>query len=344
MKILLTGAAGFIGSAFARLALAKGHQVIVLDKLTYAGHLENLSDIQDKNFSFIQGSITNEDLVLKLLKENKINRVVNMAAESHVDNSIHSPKEFMETNIMGTYNLLNCSLNYFKSLDENEKKSFRYLQVSTDEVFGSLGNTGKFSETTSYNPNSPYSASKASADHLVRAWFHTYHLPTIITNCSNNYGPRQFPEKLIPTMITHALALRPLPVYGQGENIRDWIHVEDHCQGVMMALESGVPGESYCFGGNAEIKNLDLVKRICHILDEIRPRNDKKKYDELISFVTDRPGHDWRYAIDDTKAQRDLGFKRKFTSFDEGLKSTILWYLDHQKWVEAVSKKNKANA
>jgi dTDP-glucose 4,6-dehydratase len=261
---------------------------------------------------------------------------VNFAAESHVDNSIASPGEFIETNIRGTFTLLDQSLRYFKSLSDGAKRSFRFLQVSTDEVYGSLGPTGKFSEKTAYAPNSPYSASKASADLLVRAWFHTYALPTITTNCSNNYGPRQFPEKLIPLMIKNALSGKPLPVYGDGGNVRDWIHVEDHCEGVHLALTKGLPGETYCFGGNAEKNNLDVVKTICEILDRTSPRADGKKHESGIQFVTDRLGHDRRYAIDDTKAARELGFKRKY-DFETGIAATIAWYLENSAWIAAVT-------
>ncbi|MDD4976889.1 MAG: dTDP-glucose 4,6-dehydratase [Bacteriovorax sp.] len=338
MNILLTGAAGFIGSAFTRLALKNGNKVIALDKLTYAGHLENLNNISDKNFIFQKGCITDEHLVSQLLSKHEIDYVVNMAAESHVDNSISSPKEFIDTNIIGTYNLLNCSLQYYKTLSETKKLNFRYLQISTDEVFGTLGEEGKFNEDYPYQPNSPYSASKASGDHLVRAWFHTYKLPTIITNCSNNYGPRQFPEKLIPTVIMRALQLKSIPVYGNGYNIRDWIYVEDHCAGVYLALTKGTPGESYCFGGHNEISNIEVVKKICTYLDTARPLEGKKSYHELIEFVTDRLGHDWRYAIDDSKAQKELNYKRQFSSFDDGLASTIQWYFKNQEWIINVLK------
>jgi dTDP-glucose 4,6-dehydratase len=337
LNILLTGAAGFIGSAFARIALEKNNTVVVLDKLTYAGHLENLEDIKNPNLIFQKGDIADEALVKSLLEKYKINYVVNMAAESHVDNSIESPKSFIETNILGTFNMLNCSLQHFKKMSDEEKKNFRYLQISTDEVFGTLGDEGKFHEEYPYQPNSPYSASKAGGDHLVRAWFHTYKLPTIITNCSNNYGPRQFPEKLIPTVINRALQLKSIPVYGNGKNVRDWIHVEDHSAGVYLALTEGTPGESYCFGGHAEKANIDVVKNICAYLDSIKPREDKKSYADLIEFVVDRAGHDWRYAIDDTKAEKVLGFKRQY-SFESGLKATVDWYLANQEWIKKVLK------
>jgi dTDP-glucose 4,6-dehydratase len=338
LNILLTGGAGFIGSTFARLALDKNNTVVVLDKLTYAGHLENLEDIKNDQCIFIKGDIADELLVSQLLEKHQIDYVVNMAAESHVDNSISSPKSFIETNILGTYNLLNCSLTYYKKLNDHKKKTFRFLQISTDEVFGSLGDEGKFNEEYPYQPNSPYSATKASGDHLVRAWFHTYKLPTIITNCSNNYGQRQFPEKLIPTVINRAIQLKSIPVYGEGKNTRDWIYVEDHCAGVYLALSHGTPGESYCFGGHSELTNIEVVEKICDYLDKIQPRSDNLHYSELIEFVQDRAGHDWRYAIDDSKAERQLGFKRKYSSFDDGLKATIDWYLKNQDWIKKVLK------
>ncbi|MBX2989420.1 MAG: dTDP-glucose 4,6-dehydratase [Bdellovibrionaceae bacterium] len=342
MKILVTGAAGFIGSSFARLALSAGHQLIILDKLTYAGHLENVESlIDEKNCFFKQGDISDRDLVSLLLAHHRVHALANFAAESHVDNSIHSPREFIDTNVIGTYNLLECAKKYWSSLDEKEKKEFRYLQVSTDEVYGTLGDDGKFHEELPYQPNSPYSASKAAADHLVRAWHHTYGLPTITTNCSNNYGPRQYPEKLIPVMITKALQGKPLPVYGNGANVRDWIHVEDHAAGVLLALTRGIPGETYCFGGDSERKNIDVVKAVCSALDELQPKQDGSSYSQLISFVQDRAGHDWRYAMDDRKAQKHLGFERRYKNFEDGLRSTIQWYLGNTNWCEAVLKKNQ---
>jgi dTDP-glucose 4,6-dehydratase len=342
MKLLVTGAAGFIGSSFVREALKSNHKIYVLDVLTYAGHIENIEElIEKKQLHFIQNDICNFESNLKILNENEIEAVVNFAAESHVDNSINGPKDFIQTNIMGTFALLESSRVYWNKLSDNAKTDFRYLQVSTDEVFGSLGETGKFSETTSYQPNSPYSASKAAADHLVRAWHHTYKMPTITTNCSNNYGPRQFPEKLIPLMINHALTGKTLPVYGNGTNIRDWIHVEDHASGVLLALTKGKPGSTYCFGGNSERKNLNVVQTLCKMLDELKPREDKKSYAEQISFVTDRAGHDWRYAIDDSLAQSELDFTRRYKDFEEGLLQTIKWYLANQDWVKKVSNKPK---
>jgi len=333
---LVTGGAGFIGSNFVVQAVACGNRVIVLDSLTYAGHRENLDGIRGPGSSeLVVGDIRDAKLVPEQLRKYQIEAVVHFAAESHVDRSITGPSAFIETNVNGTYNLLSASLDYWKSLTGAKKDSFRFLQVSTDEVFGALGDTGKFTETTPLAPNSPYSASKASGDLLVRAWHHTYGLPTITTNCSNNYGPRQFPEKLIPHVIQCAITGKPLPVYGKGANVRDWIHVEDHCRGVALALAKGKPGGTYLFGGNAERKNIDVVHEICKHLDRLRPRADKKSYDTQITFVTDRLGHDWRYAIDDALSQRELGFKRTY-DFESGLENTIRWYLDHATWVQAV--------
>ncbi len=339
--LLITGAAGFIGSAFVRSRAAEGYKCIVLDALTYAGHRENLDpkDIPGPgSVELVEGNICDLALVRSLLKQHQVSGLIHFAAESHVDRSIEGPKAFIDTNIYGTFTLLTAALEYWKALPEGSelKREFRYLQVSTDEVYGSLGETGKFSETTAYAPNSPYSASKAAGDLLVRAWHHTYGLPTITTNCSNNYGPRQYPEKLIPHMIQCAIGGKPLPVYGDGGNVRDWIHVEDHSDGVWLAFKAGRLGETYCFGGNAERNNLDVVKSICAILDEMRPRSDGKSYSSQISFVKDRLGHDRRYAIDDDKAVRELGFTRKYKGFEQGLKATIQWYLENDAWVKAV--------
>lgn len=333
--VLVTGGAGFIGSCFIRQAAARGERVIVLDALTYAGHKENLDGPECKNVEMVVGNIGDGKLVRDLLSRHEIDTLVNFAAESHVDRSIDAPGDFIETNIKGLFNLLNASLAHWSDLPEARKKSFRVVQISTDEVYGSLGQTGKFSETTPFAPNSPYSASKAAGDHLARAWFHTYGLPTITTNCSNNYGPRQFPEKLIPHMIACAVAGKPLPVYGDGGNIRDWIHVEDHCSGISLAIEKGKPGETYCFGGNAERNNLDVVKMICQQLDRMQPRGDGKPHESGIAFVKDRLGHDRRYAIDDTRAQKELGFTRKF-NFEKGLGDTVRWYLDNSAWCKSV--------
>lgn len=339
--LLVTGGAGFIGSTFVGQCAARGHKVTVLDKLTYAGHPENLRWIDAQkykgSYELVKGDICDGATVLKLLKDRQIDAIVNFAAESHVDNSIDSPAEFIQTNIFGTYSMLESARQYWNGLADNKKNQFRYVQVSTDEVYGSLGKDGKFTEQSPYQPNSPYSASKASADMLVRAWFETYKLPTITTNCSNNYGPRQFPEKLIPLMITHALTGKPLPVYGDGLNVRDWIHVEDHGNGVYLALTKGECGQTYCFGGNAERTNLEVVNAICDTLQELAPQKGKD-YRSLITFVKDRLGHDRRYAIDDARAQKELGFTRTH-SFESGLKATVQWYLENGAWCDAVRKK-----
>ncbi len=337
-NILITGAAGFIGSCFASMATSVYQKVIILDALTYCGDRKNLEHLSPNNFQLVVGDIGDQALVSNLLADHEIDVIVNFAAESHVDNSIASPEVFITTNIMGTYNLLNCSNSYYQSLKSPKRDNFRYIQISTDEVFGSLGATGKFHELYAYSPNSPYSASKAAADHLAKAWYETYNLPTIITNCSNNYGPRQHPEKLIPKIITNALLEKNLPIYGDGQNIRDWIYVADHCGGIMLAIDAGKPGESYCFGGMAEKTNLEVVGQICSLLDELKPRSNGKKYQELITFVPDRLGHDRRYAIDDTKAVKVLNFKRQY-SFQSGIKDTIQWYLSNQDWCNYMMEK-----
>ncbi len=331
-SLLVTGGAGFIGSSFVHMALARGARVVVLDALTYAGHRHSVPT-DDARCRLVVGSITDGLLVAKLLREEHIDSVVCFAAESHVDRSIDAPAAFIDTNVVGTFRMLEASLEYWRTLEKDAKLGFRHLQVSTDEVYGSLGDSGKFTEESAYTPNSPYSASKAAGDHLVRAWHHTYGLPTLTTNCSNNYGPRQHPEKLIPVLITKALAGEPLPIYGHGANVRDWIHVEDHCAGIFLALERGRVGETYCFGGDAERKNLDVARQVCATLDELRPRSDGASYATQIAFVTDRLGHDWRYAIDDARARKDLGFTRKY-GFADGLRATIQWYLDNREWCE----------
>lgn len=327
-NFLVTGAAGFIGSHFAIKVCEMGDRVIILDNLTYAANLDNLKSIKDNpNYRFIEGDICDFDLVTKILAEEKIDYVVNFAAESHVDNSIKAPESFIKTNIIGTYNLLNCALSHYQKLEDNKKSEFRFLHVSTDEVYGSLSlDDPKFKEENPYKPNSPYSASKASSDHLVRAWFETYSLPTITTNCSNNFGPHQHQEKLIPTVISSALAGKEIPIYGNGKNIRDWIYVKDHADGIYIALTQGKLGETYCFGGNCEKENIDLANEICKILDEIKPRTDGKSYKTQIAFVTDRLGHDQRYAIDNSKVEKTFGFKPSKT-FEERLKETVTWYL-----------------
>lgn len=329
MTLLVTGAAGFIGSGFIRMALAQSYKIIVLDKLTYAGRMENIQElVGTKDFIFIQGDICDHDLVQDLFQKNNFVGLVHFAAESHVDNSIDGPKEFVKTNIEGTFNLLEVTRKNLKSLS----KDFKFIHVSTDEVFGELGAVGKFSESTAYNPSSPYSATKAASDHLVRAWQRTYGLPAIVTNCSNNYGPRQFPEKLIPRIILRALSGQSLPIYGKGENIRDWIHVEDHCAGILLALQKGTSGDTYCFGGDSERRNIDVVRAICNMLDKMTPRSDGKSYTEQMTFVEDRLGHDFRYAIDDTLAQNKIGFTRKYSNFETGLEATVKWYLENQKF------------
>jgi len=329
-NILVTGGAGFIGSSFVALCASRGHKIVVLDKLTYAGNRANLEWIKE-GWQLVQGDIADIALVQELLHKHAIDWVVNFAAESHVDNSIAGPRPFIDTNITGTFQLLEACREYAVS-----KPDFRYLQISTDEVYGSLGPTGKFSETSPMKPNSPYSASKAAADHLARAWFETFGLPVIITHCTNNYGPRQHPEKLIPRMIECALAGERLPVYGDGKNIRDWIHVEDHCLGILLALEKGKPGEVYDFGGNAEVENITLVKTICALLDRKRSKSSGN-YADQIAFVTDRLGHDRRYAIDDSKSERELGYVRKY-KLEQGLEATVDWYLANQSWCALVKR------
>ena len=335
--LLVTGGAGFIGSNFVLQALAHGiDRVINLDKLTYAGNPDTVAILnQHSGHSFVQGDIGDRQLVAHLLTEHAVDGVVNFAAESHVDRSIDAPAAFLETNVMGTLALLEGARDYWQSLLGARRDGFRFLQVSTDEVYGSLGITGSFSETTPYAPNSPYSASKAAADHLVRAFQHTYGLPTLTTNCSNNYGPFQFPEKLIPLILQKALAGEPLPVYGDGRNVRDWLYVKDHCTAILKVIEAGRVGETYNIGGNAELENLSVVKTICALLDERRPLSSGQPRETLIHFVKDRPGHDLRYAIDAGKLQRELGWAPK-VSFQEGLSQTVDWYLQNQTWVQRI--------
>ncbi|MEF3168426.1 MAG: dTDP-glucose 4,6-dehydratase [Deltaproteobacteria bacterium] len=339
MAILVTGGAGFIGANFVCDWLSQNDEPVVnLDKLTYAGNLANLAALQnDPRHIFIRGDIGDRALVTRLLVENRVRAVVNFAAESHVDRSIHGPEDFIQTNVTGTFRLLEAARAYWNDLPTPERERFRFLHISTDEVYGSLGpNDPPFCETTRYAPNSPYSASKAASDHLVRAWHHTYGLPTLITNCSNNYGPYQFPEKLIPLCIHNALAGSPLPIYGDGRQIRDWLFVTDHCEALRRVLEAGRLGEVYNIGGRNEKTNLEVVERICAILDEIHPRADGKGYAEQITFVKDRPGHDRRYAIDTSKIERELGWAPA-TTFETGLRKTVRWYLDHPEWVAGVT-------
>jgi dTDP-glucose 4,6-dehydratase len=334
--ILVTGGAGFIGSNFVLDWLSHDDEpVVTLDKLTYAGNLGNLASVmQDERHTFVHGDICDRKLVDELFTKHKPRAILHFAAESHVDRSIHGPAEFISTNVNGTFTLLEAARTYYCALSDAEKANFRFLHVSTDEVYGSLGpNDAPFTETTAYAPNSPYSASKAASDHLVRAYHHTYGLPTLTTNCSNNYGPYHFPEKLIPLMIANALAGKPLPVYGDGKNVRDWLYVGDHCAAIRRVLEAGRPGETYNVGGWNEMTNLDVVHTLCDILDSLVPK--AQSYRTQITFVEDRPGHDRRYAIDASKVERELGWKPAET-FDTGIRKTVRWYLDHQDWVKEV--------
>ncbi len=334
---LVTGGSGFIGSNFIRFIMEQNEtfRLINLDKLTYAGNPNNLDDLNKEYYTFKKGDICDEVLVKSLFDEYQFDAVIHFAAESHVDRSIDGPAEFIQTNIVGTLNLLECARSYY---NKGKKKDFRFLHVSTDEVYGSLGNDGKFLETTPYDPSSPYSASKAGSDHLVRAWNRTFGLPTLITNCSNNYGPYQFPEKLIPLIIINCMHEKPLPIYGKGENIRDWLFVRDHCEAIYTVLNKGAVGETYNISGNNEIRNIDVVKTICTQLDEIHPSPFGKSYLDLITYVTDRPGHDFRYAIDATKIQTKLGWSPK-ESFESGIKKTINWYLDNPNWWTEIQNK-----
>ena len=336
--ILVTGGAGFIGANFVLDWLAQSDEpVINLDKLTYAGNLENLASLEgDGRHIFVQGDIGDSELVAQLLARHQPRAVINCAAESHVDRSIHGPEDFIRTNIVGTFRLLEAVRAYWNGLAGEAKQNFRFLHVSTDEVYGSLAKDDPaFSETNRYEPNSPYSASKAAGDHLVRAYHHTCGLPVFTTNCSNNYGPYHFPEKLIPLMIVNALAGRPLPVYGDGQQIRDWLYVKDHCAAIRCVLEKGKVGETYNVGGWNEKRNIDIVHTVYTLLDELRPRADSKSYREQITFITDRPGHDRRYAIDARKIERELGWKPAET-FETGIRKTVQWYLDNQGWVSNV--------
>tara|TARA_R110002072_G_scaffold51202_1_gene137196 strand:- start:18641 stop:19813 length:1173 start_codon:yes stop_codon:yes gene_type:complete len=371
MKLLITGGAGFIGSNLVRMALTAGHQVLNVDALTYAGNLASLSDIESApNYQFAHVDITDAAAIDATVADYRPDAIMHLAAESHVDRSIDGPGQFIQTNVIGTFNLLQSSLKHYRSLDGAAKDRFRFLHVSTDEVYGSLGETGLFSETTPYDPHSPYSASKASSDHLARAWQDTYGLPVMVTNCSNNYGPYQFPEKLIPVVILKCLRGEPIPVYGKGENIRDWLYVEDHCRALLKVIEKGTPGETYNIGGNNEQRNIDLVHLICKLMDELAPQGESNElratsqkvpsppgtgervrvrgqenssplstsggesegansHSDLITFVTDRPGHDLRYAIDASKIARELDWSPQ-ESFDSGFRKTVRWYLDNQ--------------
>ena len=336
-RILVTGGAGFIGSAVVRRALTETpHRVLVFDKLTYAGNLSSLEPVsQSPNYSFVRGDICDGAAVRRALSDFRPDIVMHLAAESHVDRSIDGPGAFVETNLVGTYTMLQASLEYWRSLDEGAKASFRFHHISTDEVFGALGAEGLFREDTPYAPTSPYSASKAGSDHLARAWRHTYGLPVLITNCSNNYGPYHFPEKLIPLIVLNALQGKPLPVYGKGENVRDWLFVEDHAEALLLVAEKGVPGECYNIGGRSERRNIDVVEAICDLVDEFAPRAEGGGRRQLIAFVHDRPGHDLRYAIDSSKIERELGWRPRAT-FEDGLRQTVQWYLANRPWWEAI--------
>ena len=335
---LVTGGAGFIGGNFVLGLMDRGDvKVVNLDALTYAGNMDTLAPVMDNpNHVFVHGSILDRELVNRLLDEHQPTAIINFAAESHVDRSIDSPGEFIHTNVVGTFELLEAFRSYHGKVPEKDRAKLRFLHVSTDEVYGSLGAEGLFTEETPYAPNSPYSASKAGADHLVRAYHHTYGLPTLTTNCSNNYGPFQFPEKLIPLIIQKALAGEKLPVYGDGMQVRDWLYVEDHCRAILKVLETGKLGEVYNVGGHNEMANLNVVKTICKLLDEMTPDAPHKPHDSLITFVKDRPGHDRRYAIDAGKLQRELGWKPEET-FETGIRKTIQWYLDNREWIQRVS-------
>lgn len=335
--LLVTGGAGFIGGNFVLDTIARGGvRVVNLDKLTYAGNLETLASLKgNPDHIFVEGDIGDRGLVDALLAEHQPDAIVNFAAESHVDRSIDGPAEFVETNVVGTLVLLESALSWWRNAGPEQKSAFRFLHVSTDEVYGSLGPSGRFNEESPYRPNSPYSASKAASDHLVRAFHHTYGLPTLTTNCSNNYGPGQFPEKLIPLMIQKALNGEPLPVYGDGRNVRDWLYVGDHCHAIHRVLAAGRPGEVYNIGGDAECENIGVVKTICALLDARQPLPDGRVRESLITYVTDRPGHDRRYAIDAGKITHELGWTPTET-FESGMASTLDWYLDHQDWVRRV--------
>lgn len=352
---LVTGGAGFIGSNLVHYLVSLGHKAVVIDKLTYAGNNASLEGISSERLRFEEIDICNTEAISNLLIETEPIGIFHLAAESHVDRSIDGPGTFIETNILGTFSMLQATRRYYESLQESSttaspslqnsftqddspalsKYSFRFLHVSTDEVYGSLGDTGYFTEETPYAPNSPYSASKASSDHLVRAWHHTYGMPVLTTNCSNNYGARQFPEKLIPLMIRCALAGKQLPIYGDGKNVRDWLYVEDHCSALYTVMTKGKLGETYNVGGNCEMQNIEIVNALCSILDELRPKTDGSKYDSQIAFVKDRPGHDRRYAIDASKIKRELGWEPKET-FETGIRKTVEWYLENTEWVNDI--------
>jgi dTDP-glucose 4,6-dehydratase len=337
MRLMVTGGAGFIGSAVIRYVLKNGsHSVLNLDKLTYAANLANLDEVLPNNaYTFIQADICDAPAVERIFEQYDPDAVMHLAAESHVDRSIDGPADFIRTNILGTYTMLQAARKHFERLSPARKQRFRFHHISTDEVFGSLGKEGLFNEKTPYAPNSPYSSSKASSDMLVRAWYHTFGLPTVTSNCSNNYGPYQFPEKLIPVVIIAALEGRPIPVYGAGTNVRDWLYVEDHAIALMTVLEHGTAGETYNIGGNAEMTNIELVRLICRAMDEALPQSRYCPHDRLIQFVADRPGHDQRYAIDASKIARELGWRPR-TDLESGIRNTVKWYLDNRPWWQAI--------
>lgn len=335
MKILVTGGAGFIGSAVVRLAILRGINIVNIDSLTYAASLVNNAEFEEhSNYAFEKIDIRDRASLELVYAKHKPDAVMHLAAESHVDRSINGPAEFIETNVIGTFNMLETARNYWEMRGRPE--NFRFHHISTDEVFGSLGPTGLFTEETPYDPRSPYSASKASSDHLVRAWYHTYGLPVVITNCSNNYGPYQFPEKLIPVVILNALEGKPLPIYGDGRNIRDWLYVDDHADALLLTMQNSVVGRSYNIGGENEVSNLDLVKKLCTILDDLHPHKSYR-YESLITFVSDRPGHDERYAINPARVRNELGWKPS-TTLEQGLKKTVRWYLENEEWWRPVIK------
>jgi len=331
MKIIITGGAGFIGSALIRhLIINTEHEVLNIDKLTYAGNLSSLKEVEESpRYSFCKADICDAEKMTETVTDFAPDAIMHLAAESHVDRSIDGPGAFVETNVVGTFNMLSAAQTHWNTLQDEQKKQFRFLHISTDEVYGSLGNTGFFTEETPYDPRSPYSASKAASDHFVMAWFHTYGLPVLMTNCSNNYGPYHFPEKLIPLVILNALDKKPLPIYGKGDNIRDWLYVDDHAKALHSVLQEGTPGEKYNVGGNNERTNLQVVETICDVLDKLVPQENS--YRDLITFVTDRPGHDRRYAIDSSKLQNELNWKPKHT-FETGIRDTVQWYLDNDWW------------
>ena len=338
MKILVTGGAGFIGSAVVRLAIARGHEVVNVDALTYAACLDNLASVSDNDrYAFEQVDIRDRAALDRVFDAHQPDAIMHLAAESHVDRSIDGPADFIETNILGTFNMLEASRSYWNRNDRPE--GFRFHHISTDEVFGSLGAEGMFTEETAYDPRSPYSASKAASDHLVRAWHETYGLPVVLTNCSNNYGPFHFPEKLVPVVIINALAGKDIPIYGKGDNVRDWLYVEDHADALLLVLEKGALGESYNIGGENERTNLQLVESLLKILDEKQPREDGKSFTSQITFVADRPGHDQRYAIDPTRIRTELGWRPSVT-VEEGLEKTVQWYLDNRSWWQALQSRD----